>query len=863
MSRWRFAMQRRILQGLQFAIVLAIGLPGQGAAEVVLDGSMGTGGALAGPDYAITQDLGNTVGQNLFHSFASFSINNTESATFSGDSSINNVISRVTGGASSDINGLVRSTIPGANFYFINPAGVVFGPDASIDVSGSFYAGTADYVALEGGGRFDAINPDASTLTVAPPSAFGFSTGAPAGIQVNGPLLRAAQSQTLSLTGGDIDIVDGYLYAPDGHVVLASVASPGEVALDPADISLDSFEFLGSINISNPSGSFPFLGLGEVGNLDVSTAVPGDNEGGGKIIIRGGDFYLDDGLLRAEVIESIDGGGIDVKVRGTASLSGNARMFTRTFVFDGAAGPVTIDASSILMTDDTDIRSDTAGAGQGGAVTVRADEIVMKGRSSISADALSSGNGGSVQVAAGSFTMLDNSQVKTSSFGSGASGDAGNVTVQAGNIYMSGDATINSSSELDSAGQAGTVEVVADDLQMAEEAWIISYTETERDAGRIDINAGQMTMRDQSVVSTSTFSSGNGGTIVVTADNLYLEDAAVITSGTEGSGNAGNVIINAGALAAQDAAILSSESEGGNFFVRAGADLSAATGGGDGGTVQVSADSVSLNGNASVSSATSGAGAGGNVELILTNLVLNGASRIAATSTGTGVAGDINVEARDTVQLNGGAITTETLDADGGNITITANQLVYLLNSVISTSVQGGEGDGGNITIDPVFVVLNNSSIIANAYGGDGGNILIVAENFFQDQNSVIEASSNLGIDGTVIIKSPDENISNSLTEMPDSLLAEMALASQQCDLRTRKDISSLVLVGREGLPPSPDDYVTVRLPVSTPGTGRHAEHTAPGRTEHPVIRLSGDYRPGELLVLQCNPTMSVALPGS
>jgi len=233
---------------------------------------------------------------------------------------------------------------------------------------------------------------------------------------------------------------------------------------------------------------------------------------------------------------------------------------------------------------------------------------------------------------------------------------------------------------------------------------------------------------------------------------------------------------------------------------------------------------------------------------------LNGASRIAANSSGTGVAGDISVTARDSVQLKGGAITTETLNADGGNITVTADQLVYLLRAVISTSVSGGTGNGGNITIDPVFVVLNNSSIIANAHGGNGGNILIVAENFFSDQNSIIDASSALGIDGTIIIKSPEENISNTLTDLPDSLLAETGLAAQQCDIRTRKDISSLVMVGRDGLPPSPDDYVAVRVPVATPDAGRLADDAGRRQAVHPVIRLDGSYRSGELLVLQCNP---------
>jgi len=112
----------------------------------VLDGTLGASGPLAGPNYDITQNLGKTVGQNLFHSFSSFNLSNVESANFSGDASINNVISRVTGGNASNINGQINSSIPGGNFYFINPAGVIFGNDASIDVGGSFTVGTADYI---------------------------------------------------------------------------------------------------------------------------------------------------------------------------------------------------------------------------------------------------------------------------------------------------------------------------------------------------------------------------------------------------------------------------------------------------------------------------------------------------------------------------------------------------------------------------------------------------------------------------------------------------------------------------------------------------------------------------------------------
>ena len=97
-----------------------------------------------------------------------------ESATFSGPRDVQNVLSRITGGGRSLIDGAIRSDIAGANVYLLNPAGVVFGPNAKVDISGSLAVTTADYLKLGGGGRFDAARPAESILTSAPVEAFGF-----------------------------------------------------------------------------------------------------------------------------------------------------------------------------------------------------------------------------------------------------------------------------------------------------------------------------------------------------------------------------------------------------------------------------------------------------------------------------------------------------------------------------------------------------------------------------------------------------------------------------------------------------------------------------------------------------------------
>src|SRR5918999_5044895 len=152
-------------------------------AEVILDGTLGPRDSLTGPDFVVPDTVGRTVGPNLFHSFGLFNINTGESATFTGPAAIDNVISRVTGGSQSFIDGPLRCGIQSANLWFINPAGVLFGQHASLDIQGSFHVSTADYLKLGDGGRFEATSPENSVLTVAPPEAFGFlGERQPAGI---------------------------------------------------------------------------------------------------------------------------------------------------------------------------------------------------------------------------------------------------------------------------------------------------------------------------------------------------------------------------------------------------------------------------------------------------------------------------------------------------------------------------------------------------------------------------------------------------------------------------------------------------------------------------------------------------------
>ena len=171
MNIQRIDWLRRLCSALA---MLAFAPPNGVRAEISTDGSVGPRVQLDGPEFAIGADLGTRAGGNLFHSFERFFLGPNERATFSGPNQVENIISRVTGGERSGIDGTIRSAIAGANFYFINPAGVVFGPNARLDVAGSFHVSTADELRFADGVAFSATDPAASSFTVAAPDAFGF-----------------------------------------------------------------------------------------------------------------------------------------------------------------------------------------------------------------------------------------------------------------------------------------------------------------------------------------------------------------------------------------------------------------------------------------------------------------------------------------------------------------------------------------------------------------------------------------------------------------------------------------------------------------------------------------------------------------
>src|SRR3954468_12078893 len=209
-------------------LIAALLFAGPVQAQIVTDGSVGPKVSLSGSSVDIGANLGTRRGDNLFHSFETFGITTGQTATFTGPETIQNVISRVTGGEISRIDGTLRSTVGQADLYFLNPAGVIFGPNAQLDVPGSFHVSTAHELRFADGAHFSAMDRTGSSLTVAAPEAFGFLDRPPGRMAVEQSQLQLQAGKTLSLIGGDVDI-GGNIKAESSTVNLAAVTGPGQV----------------------------------------------------------------------------------------------------------------------------------------------------------------------------------------------------------------------------------------------------------------------------------------------------------------------------------------------------------------------------------------------------------------------------------------------------------------------------------------------------------------------------------------------------------------------------------------------------------------------------------------------------------
>ncbi|HLC02336.1 MAG TPA: filamentous hemagglutinin N-terminal domain-containing protein, partial [Anaerolineales bacterium] len=390
--RLRIGVQCLIAGGL---LVAGVGVhPSVGIAQVatrITSSGLGTQVNQVGNVHNITGGTRPGGGLNLFHSLGFFSVGAGDTANFSNNTGLatRNILGRVTGGEVSNVFGRIQTEGFGAaNLFLINPAGWIFGSTASLNVGGSFHVSTADYL------RFPDVNgaqvrflADASPLPAnglgVDPIAFGFLNPNPTRIAITGSRLQVPTGQTLSIVGGEApfagEVETGLkvtgpstaatptLLAPGGRIQLVSVASPGEVTLNP-DVS--SFSRLGRIDLSNGA------------RIDVS----GVNGPGGTVVIRGGQFFATQASrIIANTTGSANGAAtaVDAQVTGEMSLAGGSTIDVRTSGA-GASGETRITAASLEVREGSLIQSTTSNGGAGGDISVDVETATFRSGGTIS-----------------------------------------------------------------------------------------------------------------------------------------------------------------------------------------------------------------------------------------------------------------------------------------------------------------------------------------------------------------------------------------------------------------------------------------------------------------------------------------------
>lgn len=776
-------------------LLILLALNSQLNAEVITDGTLGAQLDLPGPDFQIKANLGQQVGGNLFHSFQDFNLQSHESATFSGPDSINMIFSRVTGGNPSQINGTIRSTIPNAELFFLNPAGIVFGEQARLEVQGGFHASTADYLRLGTTGRFDVRVPQQSILTVAPPTAFGF-LDTPTEIQVQGSELTVAPQANFSLIGGDLTLNHAQLNAASGRFNLVSVASKGEVT--PKEGRLD-------VQIPETS-SFTKLGHIEMSDSHIETS--GSPAGG--ISIRGGQVWLRDSSIHAHTLGDSDGKDIDIlttdwlRIQGesanisSANLNNNQEPFgilSNTFGkgkaahimittphlemrqstidtsthSEGDGGNIDIQSQQIRLEEGAIILSNTYGVGDGGQINLKAIERLdlidqrifltaneITNTTAIGTSTYDIGNGGQITIAT-RYLSLSEGYIGSQTNGQGNSGV---VIINTAQMDVLNGSAINANVLPQATGHGGNIKVnVTDTIQLS--GFRAGFVRGAHSSSVIFHNL-------QSNIGAITIGNSLGGFLEISAKNLIISDYASVGTATLGISAAGNMTIVVDNLYLKDGGILTNSSG-----AIVGGELWLATG--DAGHMP-----------SSITSNTFLSGQGGNLEIQANRLILTDGGTISANSLGIGNAGNIHVKANQFSLTNGGEITSAAAQAVGGSVTVFSADLLYLREAQITTSVHGGSGNGGNITIEnPAFVVLDQSQIVAQADEGHGGNIRLVAENFLKTPDSLVSASSRLGINGQIVITPPDKTVSSSLLVLPTTFTDVSGLLPRPCEAMT------------------------------------------------------------------------------
>ncbi|MBD2210320.1 filamentous hemagglutinin N-terminal domain-containing protein [Nostoc linckia FACHB-104] len=769
-------------------------------AQITPDNTLGTETSSITPNALINganADLingGAQRGSNLFHSFTDFNINVGQSVYFGNPSGVQNILTRVTGGNGSNILGTLGIN-GNANLFLINPNGIVFGQNASLDIRGSFVGTTANGLQFGNQGIFSATNPQAPPLLTVNPSTLLFNQ-----INQSGIINRSRQlliPGSFYLIGGDITFDGGVAASLGNRLELGAVAGTGTVeligsgnqmqlafpeSLPKADIVLQNNAFAmttggGAITINSRNTSLsgnssissilqPGEGTPDVATGDVVVNATGDVtlDNVSRITSQGLENSLGDSgniainaqslrLTNQSIIDT-DGqrsrGNIILNAKDNVSLDSNSFIGTSGIINSvGKSGDITITTRNINLNNQSGISSANIGQGQGGKIALKAQENISLTR------------GGSIVSAA-----------SASAFGQVNNQPSGDIEITTRTLTLDGNNTLITSANLDE-GKGGNILIVADDSILLNNSAVISSPSAgQGDSGNIELKTRELTFSNGgNILTQSVGGGGNSGDLLVNAsDSVTIRGIATLidprtgeefttasglTTATYGAGNSGKLTINTQRLSIKDGGIITTSTffgtgKGGDLtidakdslevvgdlFNRGSTIITSTFGSGDAGNLNISTGSFSIRDGAQVNTGTSGAGNGGNLTINTSqNLQIFGMSSDGSTVSSLGA----SANRRST--------------GNAGNLTINTQDLL-LRDGAQVNGTTSGQGIGGNLTINARGKVeLIGTSLDGNiptafstsanrGLTGDAGDLTINTQDLFVRNGAQITTST-------------------------------------------------------------------------------------------------------------------------
>lgn len=772
-------------------------------AQIIPDGTLTNRSTVSDNGATTTITGGTRNGNFLFHSFEEFSVLEEQTASFDNDAVIESIFTRVTGGAVSSIDGIIAAQ-GNADFFLINPNGIVFGPNAQLNVGGSFIASSADQFVFDDGSVFSATNPQAPPLLTVN-TAIGLQYGTTPGsitVQGNGnglfldpdtlevvstnrpDGLHVNAEETLALIGGDVVLDGGNLTAIAGRVILGGAAD-GTVTLREEGTGWDA--------------QYDTDALNHLVTLQNAASALTSGSGGGSIQLSGRAIDIRNGSsLLANTIGANDAGGVDLQATERIRLTGavlddqGEALFPTSILVEvltdgtGTGGDITIDTPRLRVARGAQLSTSTLGSGDGGDIEVTAHRINVIGGagtetpSGLFANVLdpnATGNGGTLTIQAKRLNVLGGAEISATTLGIGQGGtirlDIDEINVIAGAPGL-GSSGIFAQTDFGATGNGGNIFIEGDRLYLSGGAALGIATFESGSSGVLDIVVNSMILEGQSPNGIRTTVSatadipqdvdltgeesftGNGGDISITTNQLSILNGAQLISSTFNDGNAGSIQINARDVVLESdddlRTSLSSAVEFGST--------------GQGGLITLITDTLTIANGAQIVSGTLSDGRAGDVSIQSRSIEVDGRNNLARSGilasaiVGNGAGGNLDLQTETLTVRDGGLISasnffTGTSDipsgqGPAGNIDITADR-IRLDGGDITAST--AVGDQGNIALRSKLLVLNNRSRIStDAAGANGGNIVIDTDSVVALGDSDITANAAVGRGGQVSI---------------------------------------------------------------------------------------------------------------